>query len=107
MATKKVTESKAEAKKPAGKAAGAGDLKAQFEAAGKSAQKLPERPDNEMLLRLYALYKQATEGDVKGARPGMFDFVGGAKYDAWAKFKGTSADDAMQKYVDLVKRLGG
>ena len=83
------------------------DLAKQFEAAAKAAQKLKERPDNDTLLRLYALYKQGSEGDVKGEKPGFFDFVGVAKYDAWSKLKGTSGDDAMKKYVDLVKKLGG
>jgi acyl-CoA-binding protein len=101
--TKKAPASKTADAKPSAK----GDLRAEFEAAGKRAMSLKERPDNDTLLRLYALYKQGAEGDVKGARPGMFDFVGGAKYDAWAKLKGTSADEAMKKYVDLVKKLGG
>ena len=58
-----------------------------------------------MLLQLYALYKQATEGDVEGKRPGFTDMVGRAKYDAWAAVKGTATDDAMQRYVDLVDSL--
>ena len=81
------------------------DLKAAFEHAKQDVQSLSERPDNDTLLRLYALYKQGSEGDVSGAKPGFFDFVGTAKYEAWAKLKGTSQDDAMQKYVDLVKKL--
>ena len=88
-------------------AKGGGDLDAQFAVAQVNAKKLSERPDNDTMLRLYAFYKQGTEGDVSGARPGMFDFVGGAKYDAWAKLKGTGQDDAKRKYVDLVKKLGG
>ena len=64
------------------------------------------RPDNDTLLRLYALYKQGAEGDVSGAKPGFFDFVGTAKYEAWAKLKGTAQDEAKRKYVDLVKKLG-
>ena len=59
------------------------------------------------MLSLYALYKQATEGDVQGAKPGFFDFVGGAKYDAWARLEGTSEDEAMTQYVELVGKLGG
>lgn len=82
-----------------------GDLKRQFEQAAKDVQNLPERPENETLLRLYALYKQGAEGDVSGPKPGFFDFVGTAKYEAWAKLKGTGQDEAMQKYVDLVKKL--
>ena len=89
------------------KAAGGGDLEAQFRHAAANAQKLPERPDNDTLLKLYAYYKQGSEGDVKGEKPGFFDFVGAAKYDAWSKLKGTSQADAQKKYVDLVKKLGG
>jgi len=83
------------------------DLKTRFEQAAEDAKKLPERPDNDTLLKLYALYKQGSEGDVAGPKPGFFDFVGTAKYEAWAKLKGTKNDDAMQKYVDLVKKLEG
>lgn len=83
------------------------DLKSRFEQAATDIQSLPERPDNGTLLRLYALYEQVTEGDVSGARPGFFDFVGTAKYEAWDKLKGTSRDDAMQQYVDLANRLSG
>ena len=82
-----------------------GDLKRQFEQAAKDVQNLPERPENDTLLRLYALYKQGAEGDVSGPKPGFFDFVGTAEYEAWAKLKGTNQDEAMQKYVDLVKKL--
>jgi len=81
------------------------DLQSAFEQAAKDVQTLSERPDNETLLRLYALYKQGSEGDVSGAKPGFFDFVGTAKYEAWAKLKGTCSDEAKQKYVDLVKKL--
>ena len=82
------------------------DLKTQFEQAAKDVHKLPDRPDNDTMLKLYALYKQGTEGDVKGEKPGFFDFVGAAKYDAWSKLKGTGEADAQKKYVDLVKKLG-
>jgi acyl-CoA-binding protein len=68
-------------------------------------EELPERPSNEDLLKLYALYKQSTVGDVDGKRPGMIDFVKRAKYDAWAELAGTSSDDAKQAYVDLVESL--
>ena len=81
------------------------DLKSAFDQASKDIQTLAERPDNDTLLRLYALYKQGAEGDVSGAKPGFFDFVGTAKYEAWAKLKGTAQDEAKQKYVDLVKKL--
>ena len=81
------------------------DLQAQFQQATQDVKQLPKRPDDKTMLTLYALYKQATEGDVQGARPTGFDFVSKAKYDAWAKVKGTSRDAAMQSYVDLVQRL--
>ena len=83
------------------------DLKARFEQAAKDVQGLSERPDNDTLLRLYALYKQGSAGDVSGDRPGMFDFVGSAKYEAWEKAKGISQEQAQKKYVDLVKSLLG
>ena len=81
------------------------DLKTQFEAAVAQSKNLSERPDNETLLRLYALYKQGTSGDATGTRPGFSDLIGRAKYDAWAKIKGTSKDDAMREYVDLIESL--
>lgn len=83
------------------------DLQAIFAAAANDATKLPKRPDNDTMLQLYALYKQATAGDVSGKRPGFMDMVGQAKYDAWAKLTGTSKEAAMQRYVDLVARLKG
>ncbi|MDX2299271.1 MAG: acyl-CoA-binding protein [Xanthomonadaceae bacterium] len=83
------------------------DLKTQFEQAAKDLMSLAERPDNDTLLKLYALYKQGAEGDASGPKPGFFDFVGTAKYEAWEKLKGTSAEDAMKKYVALVARLKG
>ena len=81
------------------------DLKKKFDAAAKDVLKAKTQPSNDLKLRLYAHYKQATEGDVKGDRPGFTDFVGGAKYDAWAKLKGTPTDKAMEAYVKLVERL--
>jgi diazepam-binding inhibitor (GABA receptor modulating acyl-CoA-binding protein) len=83
------------------------DLKKRFEAASQAVKKLEEDPGNEAKLQLYALYKQGTEGDVQGKRPGFTDMIGRAKYDAWAKAKGLSEDEAMKKYIDLVKSLGG
>ena len=83
------------------------DLKKQFEKAAKDIMALAERPDNDTMLRLYALYKQGSEGDVKGAKPGFFEFVGTAKYEAWEKLQGTDSEQAMKKYVDLVKKLVG
>jgi acyl-CoA-binding protein len=81
------------------------DLRKRFEAAAAAAKQTKKRPDNATLLKLYSFYKQATEGDVRGDRPGGFDFVGGAKHDAWTKLKGMSADDAMTNYVKQVDRL--
>lgn len=81
------------------------DLDTRFTTAAAEVQDLPERPDNQMLLRLYALYKQGSAGDVTGDRPGMMAFVERAKYDAWAELRGTPQDDAKQAYVDLVEEL--
>ena len=81
------------------------DLKTRFEAATVAAKQTKKRPDNATLLKLYSYYKQATQGDARGERPGGFDFVGGAKYDAWMKLKGMSADDAMTNYIKQVERL--
>ena len=83
------------------------DLKAEFQKAAKDVMDLAERPDNDTMPRLYALYKQGSEGDVSGPKPGFFDFVGTAKYEAWEKLAGMSQDQAMKKYVDLVKTLRG
>ncbi|MDY0021672.1 acyl-CoA-binding protein [Arenimonas caeni] len=83
------------------------DLKAEFQKAAKDVMDLAERPDNDTMLRLYALYKQGSEGDASGPKPGFFDFVGTAKYEAWEKLAGMSAEQAMKKYVDLVKTLRG
>ena len=68
---------------------------------------LEQRPDNDTLLKLYALYKQGAEGDVSGERPGFFDFVGVAKYEAWEKLKGTDQEDAKKRYIELVDSLTG
>ena len=76
-----------------------------FEQAQKDVKTLTKRPSNDDMLALYSLFKQASEGDVKGSRPGMLDMVGRAKYDAWAKLKGQAKDTAMQKYVDKVAAL--
>ena len=79
----------------------------EFDAASQRAQQLPSKPSNMVLLKLYALYKQASEGDVTGDRPGGFDFKAIAKFDAWAGLRGTSKDAARQQYVDLVSELAG
>ena len=79
----------------------------EFEAASQRARQLPGKPSNLVLLQLYALYKQATEGDSSGERPGGFDFKAIAKYDAWNSLKGTTQDDARAQYVRLVNELAG
>ena len=80
-------------------------LKTAFDKAVTESKQLPEKPDNMTLLKIYALYKQATEGDCEGKRPGFTDMVGRAKYDAWAAIKGKSSEAAMQEYVDLIESL--
>jgi acyl-CoA-binding protein len=81
------------------------DLKQQFDTAAAAVLKAKKDPGNDMKLRLYAHYKQATEGDVSGEKPGFTDFINRAKYEAWAKLRGMSADDAMKAYVKLVERV--
>ena len=81
------------------------DLKAQFESAVAGSKNLAERPDNATLLKLYALYKQSTAGDNTEKKPGFGDMVGRAKWDAWNGMKGTSNEEAMQQYIDLVASL--
>jgi acyl-CoA-binding protein len=81
------------------------DLNERFQTAAAESKTLSTRPDNDTLLMLYALFKQATAGDVSGKRPGMFDMVGRAKYDAWAEQEGVSMDDAKQAYIELVESL--
>jgi diazepam-binding inhibitor (GABA receptor modulating acyl-CoA-binding protein) len=80
-------------------------LTTKFEKAAKDVQQLSQKPGNDVLLNLYALYKQGTEGDVRGKRPGMMDFKGRAKFDAWAKLKSTSKEKAMEGYIALVESL--
>ena len=77
----------------------------EFDAASQRAQQLPSKPSNLVLLQLYALYKQATEGDATGDRPGGFDFKAIAKYDAYSSLSGTSKDEARRQYVELVKAM--
>jgi acyl-CoA-binding protein len=80
-------------------------LNEQFEQAVADSKTLSERPDNMTMLKLYALYKQGSTGDVDGKRPGFTDMVGRAKWDAWNELKGQSADEAKQAYIDLVEDL--
>lgn len=77
----------------------------EFDNAVKMSQTLKEKPSNDILLKLYALYKQTTEGDVTGERPGGFDFKGAAKFDAWSNLKGKLKEDAAKEYVALVNEL--
>lgn len=81
------------------------ELKEEFEKAMQDSRSLTRRPDDASLLQLYALYKQATEGDVSGDRPGGFDFKAIAKYNAWEEKKSMSKDEAMRQYVALVNQL--
>jgi acyl-CoA-binding protein len=83
------------------------EINSRFEQASVAAKSLPQRPDNDTMLKLYALYKQGSSGDVTGNKPGMFDFVGVAKYEAWKGLKGLSQEDAMNRYIELVSKLGG
>ncbi len=80
------------------------ELRETFESATERAGKLPHQP-NDVLLELYGLFKQATVGDVSGEKPGMFDFKGAAKYDAWEGHRGMTSEEAMQAYIELVDRL--
>ena len=81
------------------------DLLSQFVQAQQDVTDLLERPDNSTMLKLYALFKQATQGDVTGEEPSSFDFVRRAKFDAWSAIKGTSAEESMRQYVELVASL--
>jgi len=80
-------------------------LQAQFDQASADSKNLPERPDNATLLKIYALFKQASVGDATGQRPGFTDLVNRAKWDAWDKLKNTPKEDAMRQYVDLIASL--
>lgn len=83
------------------------DLKQAFERAVADSKNLSERPDNMTLLKIYALFKQASAGDVEGSRPGFTDMIGRAKWDAWSALEGTSSEAAMQSYIDLIEDLKG
>jgi acyl-CoA-binding protein len=80
-------------------------LEEQFKTAQADVQRLAERPDNDTLLELYSFYKQATDGDVTGDKPGAFDFKARAKYDVWEARKGMKREIAMKAYVRLVEHL--
>ena len=81
------------------------DLKSQFDAAVAGSRLLTAKPDNKTLLEIYALFKQASTGDVMGERPDAFDRVAVAKYDAWEDLSGTAKDTAMQRYIDVIAKL--
>jgi len=81
------------------------DLSTEFEQAASDVKRLSQRPDNDTLLKLYALYKQGAQGDVSGPKPGFFDFVGTAKYEAWAQLRGMPTEEARSKYIELVRKL--
>jgi acyl-CoA-binding protein len=81
------------------------DLHHEFEQAAMDVQHLSARPDNDTLLKLYALYKQGSEGDLRRTQPGFFDFVGTAKHEAWAQLNGVSQDEAMRRYIAMVHQL--
>ncbi len=82
------------------------EIKPLFEQAAAAVKNLQERPDNDVLLRLYALYKQGSEGDAHGPRPGIFDFVAAAKFEAWEALQGLPREQAQQQYIDLARSLG-
>ena len=81
------------------------DLRREFEQAAEDIQRLGTRPDNDTLLKLYALYKQGSEGDAQGEQPGFFDFVGTAKHEAWKQLRGLTQAEAMRRYIALVDQL--
>ncbi len=81
------------------------ELQAKFETAVQEVTQLSKAPDVAEKLRLYSIFKQSKSGDCTGSRPGMMDFAGRAKFDAWKALEGTSQDDAMQLYIDLVEEL--
>ncbi|MCG8319557.1 MAG: acyl-CoA-binding protein [Cytophagales bacterium] len=80
-------------------------LEEKFKQAVEQSKELAQKPSNEVLLKIYALYKQATEGDVQGEKPGGFDFKAAAKYNAWESLKGKSPDEAMRDYITLIDEL--
>ncbi|MGN6740780.1 acyl-CoA-binding protein [Dyella sp.] len=81
------------------------DLQHAFEQAAEDIKRLGTRPDNDTLLKLYALFKQGSDGDVQGPQPGFFDFVGTAKYEAWAQLRGVDRNEAQRRYIALVEQL--
>lgn len=76
-----------------------------FDQAVSKSRTLEKKPSNDILLKMYGLFKQATEGDIQGERPGGFDFKAIAKYEAWTNAGGKSKEDAMQEYIDLIQSI--
>jgi diazepam-binding inhibitor (GABA receptor modulator, acyl-CoA-binding protein) len=100
------SQSNAERPTPAVRdSAPAGELAVRFAAAASAAQRLPHRPDNATQLKLYALYKQSTAGDAEEREPEVANFVARAKHGAWAALRGTTHEEAMRRYADLVESL--
>lgn len=81
------------------------NLHEQFKQAVIESKQLPEKPPNDILLKIYSLYKQATQGDISGEKPNGFDFINLAKYNAWESIKGKNSEEAMQEYIDLINSL--
>ena len=81
------------------------NLHEQFKQAVIESKQLPEKPSNDILLNIYSLYKQATQGDISGEKPNGFDFINLAKYNAWESIKGKNSEEAMQEYIDLINSL--
>lgn len=81
------------------------EIEQQFAQAQTDVTELPERPGNLTLLRLYALFKQGSLGDIQGEKPGFTDIAGKFKFEAWEALKGTPADEAKARYVELVESL--
>ncbi|MFL2581831.1 MAG: acyl-CoA-binding protein [Flavobacteriales bacterium] len=81
------------------------NLHEQFKQAVIESKQLPEKPSNDILLKIYSLYKQATQGDISGEKPNGFDFINLAKYNAWESIKGKNSEEAMQEYIDLINSL--
>ena len=80
-------------------------LQEQFELAVSESRQLSEKPSNDILLKIYSLYKQATKGDITGEKPNGFDFINLAKYNAWESLKGKNSEESMQEYIDLINSL--
>lgn len=76
-----------------------------FAGARKKVEELYTRMDNKTIRKVYAYYKQATEGDISGKRPSALRFRDRVKFDAWSSISGMSREDAKSAYIDLVNDL--